>query len=552
MQIWFKWSLKPSSNRPKNILDIFKFSQLMMISPKESSDVTCLNMRNSFDGIQEIMTMTPSCALKIVIFGLIGLLLVLIPYISPAHGQFINFTLDFENENLQGWSKEDVSIPQSSSYTNPFNFQPTFVDNPKARDPNRSSNLSDNYRIGTYEKLQNLPRLKPGDVKLRQADVPQGILISSVFTIPTGTLSFLIRGGNKNETRVELQVLRSDGWQTIFAASGKNSETMERISPWDLGTYAGEKGRLRIQDLASGTWGHINVDDFRFQVIVPNVREKTWQQAQADLAEQQLLAKASDENFNYNDRDLVADQNPPQDAKVNALSPVYLTRKENEPDATILPPTETEMVVVPDVRGMTWTQAQAILAENKLQAGTMGQRIDLNNAQVVDQSLMAESVVEKQSVVYLTLSALERQVIPKTKTRDELDWTTIFVVIIGLSGIAFIIFKRLLGPIRTEQGPKRGEVPKNKPERGNGGPEDSREGGYDQEDRQSQDKPKINMTETVWKIEPKKHDGNQESHNGKPPRLDLEVALTPVLDMGNQELSMSDLILKEWEKDGYE
>jgi hypothetical protein len=504
-----------------------------------------------FQIIREIMTMKFSHALKIVVLGLIGLLFFLIPSTSPVQGQLIDFTLDFENGNLQGWSKENVSIPEFGSYLNPFDFQPTFGDNPKARDPNKSSNPSGNYWIGTYENFQNLPGQKPGDVLQRQSDVPQGKLISSDFTIPSGTLSFLIGGGNKYETRVELQVLRSDGWQTVFAASGQNSELMKRISPWDLGTYAGQTGRLQILDLASGPWGHINVDDFRFRVTVPDVREMTWQQAQAILAEQQLRAKAGDEKFINYDHDLVADQKPIPGTQVDALSPVYLTRNENEPSATIPLPTDPEMVVVPDVRGMTWTQAQAILDEKKLQARTTERIIDLNNAQVMDQSPMAESVVEMQSVVYLTLSAGEKRVVPETKPRDEWNWKIILVGIIGLGGIAFII-KRLLGRIRTEQGRKRGEVPKNKPERGNGGSEDTGEKGDDQEDGQSQDKSEINTTKTVWKIEPKKHEGTQESPTGRPPHLDLEVALTPVPDLGNQELSKSDLILKEWEQDGYE
>ena len=88
-----------------------------------------------------------------------------------------------------------------------------------------------------------------------------GTLSSPRFTIPSGTMSFLIGGGSSFQTRVELL---ASGRRVLYA-SGRNTESMQRIT-WNLNPYAGQRGQIRIVDEASGGWGHINVDDFRFAV----------------------------------------------------------------------------------------------------------------------------------------------------------------------------------------------------------------------------------------------------------------------------------------------
>jgi len=54
----------------------------------------------------------------------------------------------------------------------------------------------------------------------------------------------------------------------VFYATGKNTETMERVG-WDLTPHAGKTGAIRIVDESSEGWGHINVDDFRFESTLP-------------------------------------------------------------------------------------------------------------------------------------------------------------------------------------------------------------------------------------------------------------------------------------------
>ena len=161
-------------------------------------------------------------------------------------GQPVRFTLDFETGDLRGWTRTG----------NAFNYQPTLGDNPSARHRGQPSKHQGRYWIGGYEKYQGLPGQKPGNI---QGDGPKGALTSLSFTIPSGTLSFLIGGGSSLQTRVELLVLG----QRVLHASGRNTETMHRIT-WNLTPYAGKAGQIRIVDESSGGWGHINVDDFRF------------------------------------------------------------------------------------------------------------------------------------------------------------------------------------------------------------------------------------------------------------------------------------------------
>ncbi len=72
--------------------------------------------------------------------------------------------------------------------------------------------------------------------------------------------SFLIGGGcNERTEYVELLV---DGDPTL-RATGACSESMFRVH-WDVSLYIGRSGQIRVVDDASGVWGHVAVDDFRF------------------------------------------------------------------------------------------------------------------------------------------------------------------------------------------------------------------------------------------------------------------------------------------------
>ncbi len=160
-------------------------------------------------------------------------------------------TLDFETGRTNGWTKTGTA----------FNHQPTYGDNPTARRRGQPSKHVGNYWIGTYEKYQGSGSQKPGSV---QGDGPTGTLTSNVFTIPAGSLSFLVGGGSSSQTRVELLV----SGNSVLSVSGRGTETMHRVT-WDLNPWAGQQGQIRLVDNASGGWGHINADDFRFSHSTP-------------------------------------------------------------------------------------------------------------------------------------------------------------------------------------------------------------------------------------------------------------------------------------------
>ena len=183
-------------------------------------------------------------------------LMQLIFSVSDGYGQAFDFTLDFESGNLRGWFQTGTA----------FQNQPTLGDNPTARERGQPSHHQGRYWIGTYEDYQGKPKQRPGQT---QGDRPQGALTSQHFLIQKCTLSFLVSGGADFKTRVEFFIMdQIEGAVRVFYATGKNTETMERMV-WDLTPHSGKTGMIRIVDESSEGWGHINVDDFRFEITLP-------------------------------------------------------------------------------------------------------------------------------------------------------------------------------------------------------------------------------------------------------------------------------------------
>ncbi len=99
---------------------------------------------------------------------------------------------DFEN-GIDDWEKTGTV----------FNNQPTFGDNPTARNRGQPANQQGDWWIGGYEERPS-EEAKAGDV---QGDSPQGTLTSPRFRIVGKKITFLIGGGcSVNEVRAELIV----------------------------------------------------------------------------------------------------------------------------------------------------------------------------------------------------------------------------------------------------------------------------------------------------------------------------------------------------------
>ncbi|MDK9708280.1 MAG: CsgG/HfaB family protein [Desulforhopalus sp.] len=156
-------------------------------------------------------------------------------------------TWDFETGDQRGWTSAGEA----------FSHQPTYGDNPTARNRGQASAHQGNYWIGGFELRPN-PSFPAGGV---QGDGPQGTLTSQPFTISSSTISFLIGGGCDLE-REYVQLLING--RTQMKATGWCHETMQRMY-WNVANLQGHEARIQLVDRSSEGWGHINADDFRFE-----------------------------------------------------------------------------------------------------------------------------------------------------------------------------------------------------------------------------------------------------------------------------------------------
>ena len=157
-------------------------------------------------------------------------------YASLVHAGNSTFTTDFnkdfepgkdtERGNHSGWTKKGTA----------FQNQPKRGDNPSARQRGERSNHQGEWWIGSFEPYQVSPGVPTCPIP---GDVPTGRLQSNEFTIPEGSLTFLVGGGAAFETRVELIVLNEGAEVELrenraFYASGRNSETMRtgHLATW--------------------------------------------------------------------------------------------------------------------------------------------------------------------------------------------------------------------------------------------------------------------------------------------------------------------------------
>lgn len=150
--------------------------------------------------------------------------------------------LDLETGDLSDWTASDGDA---------FAGQPIQGDTVSPRREGMRSGHRDDYWIGTYE---------------RSGDQPQGVLSSAPFAITHPFASFLIAGGSTNATRVEL--INAKTGEVLFRASGVDDETLQPVVV-DLGKHQGVVAQLRLVDQSSGSWGHINFDEFRFHAARP-------------------------------------------------------------------------------------------------------------------------------------------------------------------------------------------------------------------------------------------------------------------------------------------
>ncbi len=145
-------------------------------------------------------------------------------------------TLDFETGRLNGWTATGDA----------FVGQPIRGDAVAKRRDDAESGHAGEYWIGTFEV---------------SGDDAMGTLTSAPIVVAKRFATFLLGGGAKHATRVEILDASNDA--VLFTATGNDQERMQRVQA-DLAAFVGRSIRLRLVDEAKGHWGHLNFDDFGF------------------------------------------------------------------------------------------------------------------------------------------------------------------------------------------------------------------------------------------------------------------------------------------------
>ncbi len=161
-----------------------------------------------------------------------------------ADGKALN--LNFESGTLDGWKVEGRAwegqpIKGEISANRPFG-------------DGKKSEHTGQWWIGGYEKLR---------------DEPTGTLTSPAFEVTHPYCSYLIGGGSLPGTRVEL--VTADDNKVFYRHRGKNEENLRPVIV-DLAKIKGRKLFIRVVDLETGGWGHVNFDDFRFHSARPKFK----------------------------------------------------------------------------------------------------------------------------------------------------------------------------------------------------------------------------------------------------------------------------------------
>lgn len=109
-------------------------------------------------------------------------------------------------------------------------------------------------------------------------DPATGTLTSPEFTIERLYLQFLIGGGMDAEN-LKIELIIDD--KAVRSATGPNdrpggSEKLE-LAQWDVQTFIGKKAIIRITDMATGGWGHINIDQIeQTDTRLPQMVQNWW------------------------------------------------------------------------------------------------------------------------------------------------------------------------------------------------------------------------------------------------------------------------------------
>ncbi len=196
------------------------------------------------------------------LLSMLSLLLIFLLLIVVNDLTAKTFNNDFETGDLTDWEKTGTA----------FDYQPTWGDNPTARNRGQPSQHQGDWWLGLAERYQGPDKgaklgQKPGDMQQNAAggvapDFPQGTLTSIEFKIVGETMNFLMGGGNRpwdvNPEPCCVNLVMND--DVVRTVTGDNNESMTR-KEWDVSDLKGKTVQLVVIDQSSGGWGHPNFDD---------------------------------------------------------------------------------------------------------------------------------------------------------------------------------------------------------------------------------------------------------------------------------------------------
>lgn len=132
-------------------------------------------------------------------------------------------------------------------------------------------------------------------------------------------------------------------------------------------------------------------------VTVPNVVDKTEEEARAILQAAGFSVKVDEENSDEVEEGNVISQEPGGDKQAAKGSTITIVVSEGK---------EIKLAVVPDLKKKTVTEAETALSEVKLKLGNVTQEYDdsIKEGQVISQSISAETEVTEGTAVDITIS----------------------------------------------------------------------------------------------------------------------------------------------------
>ena len=114
---------------------------------------------------------------------------------------------------------------------------------------------------GLGSRVVNSHASAPGST-IAQKDSQTGTLVSPDFTVTRGYIHWL-QGGGSYATATRVRLLRSSDGTELRTQTGNNSNAMTWRT-WDVRDLRGQTVRISVEDLYTGGWGNVGVDQFVF------------------------------------------------------------------------------------------------------------------------------------------------------------------------------------------------------------------------------------------------------------------------------------------------